>query len=133
MTNLRARSLLFLLPLLFGLLTLVGSTVSAQGGDPVRVLTATGVVDQVMASYLTDGITRAERDGAAAIVVRLDTPGGSLDATRAIVGRFLDARVPVIVWVGDSGARAASAGTFITLAANVAAMAPGTNIGAATP
>lgn len=133
MTNLRARSLLPVLPLLLGLLALFGSTAGAQGGDPVRVLTATGVVDQVMASYLTDGITRAERDGATAVVVRLDTPGGSLDATRAIVGRFLDARVPVIVWVGPSGARAASAGTFITLASNVAAMARGTNIGAATP
>ncbi len=67
------------------------------------------------------------------MVIQLDTPGGSLDATRDIVQALLEAPLPVIVWVAPSGARAASAGTFITLAGHVAAMAPGTNIGAATP
>ena len=129
----RVARLLPIVPLMLALVGLVASVVSGDAGPPVRLLTATGVVDQVMANYLADGVTRAENDGAAAVLVKLDTPGGSLDATRAIVQAFLDAEVPVIVWGGPPGARAASAGTFITLAANVAAMAPGTNIGAATP
>jgi membrane-bound serine protease (ClpP class) len=106
--------------------------VHGQSGSVV-VLTATGVVDNVMAAYLAEGIAIAERDDATAVVVRLNTPGGSLDATQHIVSAFLEARVPVIVWVSPAGGRAASAGTFITLAANLAYMAPGTNIGAATP
>ncbi|HMB67990.1 MAG TPA: nodulation protein NfeD, partial [bacterium] len=69
----------------------------------------------------------------AAILIELDTPGGLLDATRDIVSDFYESPVPVIVWVGPSGARAASAGVFLTMAAHVAAMAPGTNIGAASP
>jgi membrane-bound serine protease (ClpP class) len=106
----------------------------ARGATPrVVVLPASGVVDQVMATYLSDGIRRAGTDGASAVLIRLDTPGGSLESTREIVKTLLDAPLPVIVWVGPSGSRAASAGTFITLAAHVAVMAPGSNIGAATP
>jgi len=106
--------------------------VHGQGGSVV-VLTATGVVDNVMAGYLAEGIALAERGGARAVVVRLNTPGGSLQATRDITAAFLEARVPVIVWVAPGSAQAASAGTFITLAAHLAFMAPGTNIGAASP
>ena len=73
------------------------------------------------------------RDGAPAVIITLDTPGGSLDATQRIYSTLLDAKLPTIVWVAPSGARAASAGTFITLAAHLAFMAPGTNIGAASP
>jgi membrane-bound serine protease (ClpP class) len=106
----------------------------ARGADHrVVVLPTSGIVDQVMAGYLRDGIARADREDAAAVVIRLDTPGGSLEATREIVKTLLDAPLPVITWVGPAGSRAASAGTFITLAANVAVMAPATNIGAATP
>src|SRR5213075_2147020 len=76
---------------------------------------------------------RGERDDAAAVVIKLNTPGGSLFATNAIVGTILEAKVPVIVWVAPAGGFAASAGTFITLAANIALMAPGTSIGAASP
>jgi len=79
------------------------------------------------------GIARAERDGAPAVVIAMDTPGGLLSSTREIVQAELAATVPVIVYVTPSGARAGSAGVFITLAAHVAAMAPGTNIGAAHP
>jgi membrane-bound serine protease (ClpP class) len=106
-----------------------------RGADDasVAVLTATGVVDNVFAGYVEEGIARANRDGATAVVIRLDTPGGSVDATRRIVTALLDAPLPTIVWVAPSGARAASAGTFITLAGHVALMAPGTNIGAASP
>jgi membrane-bound serine protease (ClpP class) len=105
-----------------------------DGAAPtVVVLTATGVVDQVLTGYIRDGIARAGREGASAVVIQLNTPGGALDATNEIVGSLLDAPLPTIVWVAPAGGRAASAGTFITLAAHLAYMAPGTNIGAATP
>lgn len=110
------------------------TTSQARGAEPkVVVLPTTGVVDQVMAGYLDDRIREAAEAGAAAVVIELDTPGGSLDATRDIVGTLLEAPLPVTVWVAPSGAHAASAGTFITMAANLAYMAPGTNIGAASP
>jgi membrane-bound serine protease (ClpP class) len=118
--------------LLGGLLSIV-ATAHAAEGDFVRVLPTTGIVDNVMAGYLADGIARAERDGAVAVVIELDTPGGSLEATKDIVSALLEAPLPTIVWVAPAGGHAASAGTFITLAANAAYMAPGTRIGAATP
>ncbi|HEY8199040.1 MAG TPA: hypothetical protein VIF44_04660, partial [Candidatus Limnocylindrales bacterium] len=117
---------------LTGLLLLTAA--QARGAQPkVVVLPTTGVVDQVMAGYLDDRIREAAEAGASAVVIELDTPGGSLDATRDIVGTLLEAPLPVTVWVAPSGAHAASAGTFITMAANLAYMAPGTNIGAASP
>ncbi|MDQ3553614.1 MAG: nodulation protein NfeD, partial [Chloroflexota bacterium] len=112
-----------------GLVLLLAAPTRAATPGSVVILPTTGVVDQVLAGYLNDGITRAHRDGAEAVVVRLDTPGGSLDSTREMVTTLLEAPLPVVVWVAPSGSRAASAGTFITLAAHVAAMAPGTNIG----
>ncbi len=116
---------------LFGVLLLAAGTRGA--GHEVVVLPTTGIVDEGMARYLADGIARAERDDAAAVVIKLNTPGGSLFATNDIVGTLLEAKVPVIVWVAPAGGFAASAGTFITLASNVALMAPGTSIGAASP
>jgi membrane-bound serine protease (ClpP class) len=125
---------LFTLSTLLGILGMVGSSVlGASDGRRVIVLPTTGIVDNVMASYLAEGIARAERDGAAAVVIQLNTPGGDLEATNTIVGTVLEANVPVIVWVSPAGGRAASAGTFITLAGHVALMAPGTTIGAASP
>ena len=113
---------------------LVATASIARGAQPqVVLLTATGTVDGVLATYLEEGIAQAVADGAAAVVVELNTPGGSLDATQRITAAFLEADVPVIVWVAPAGGRAASAGTFITLAANLSYMAPGTNIGAASP
>jgi len=120
----------------FGLaLLLIGqaSQVLAQGEKQVYVMPTKGVVDQIMSGYLRDGIAKAARDGAAAVVISLNTPGGDLNATRDIVTTLLNAPVPVIVWVGPAGSRAASAGTFITISSHIATMAPGTNIGAATP
>lgn len=114
-------------------LLLVGATQAAEGTPQVYVLPTSGIVDQVMSGYLRDGIARAQRDGYDAVVISLNTPGGDLNATREIVGTLLNAPIPVIVWVGPAGARAASAGTFITMAGHVAVMAPGSNIGAATP
>ena len=112
---------------------LLAAGAGAKSGSFVAVLPTTGIVDNVMAGYIAEGIASAERDGAKAVVIELNTPGGSLDATQHIVSALLEAKVPVIVWVSPSGGRAASAGTFITLAANLAYMAPGTNIGAASP
>ncbi len=118
-------------PLLLGVLSLAAPALAAS--HRVVVLPATGIVDNVLAGYLADGVAAAEEQGAAAVVIRLNTPGGSLDATQRIVSTLLSAEVPVIVWVAPAGGRAASAGTFITLAAHLAYMAPGTNIGAASP
>jgi membrane-bound serine protease (ClpP class) len=106
----------------------------ARGASPeVVVLPTTGIVDSSMAKYLDDSIGQAASKGAAAVVIKLNTPGGDLLSTNAIVGTLLEAKIPVIVWVAPSGGFAASAGTFITLAANIAVMAPGTSIGAASP
>jgi membrane-bound serine protease (ClpP class) len=105
-----------------------------HGADrQVVVLTASGVVDSVMAGYIAEGISAAQASGAAAVVIELDTPGGSLDAMQDIVQSLRGATVPTVVWVAPAGASAASAGTFITLAANLAYMAPSTTIGAASP
>jgi membrane-bound serine protease (ClpP class) len=117
--------------LLLGLSALAGTSWAAS--KTVYVLPTTGIVDEGMAHYLADGIARAEQDGAAAVVIKLNTPGGSLFATNDIVGTILEAKVPIIVWVAPAGGFAASAGTFITLSANIALMAPGTSIGAASP
>ena len=132
MTRHIGRSLLAL-PLLLGVVWLLGYSAARAAGGSVIVLPATGVVDNVLAGYLQEGIAVAARDGASAVVIRLNTPGGSLDATQKIVSALLEAPLPTIVWVAPSGARAASAGTFITLAGHVAVMASGTNIGAASP
>jgi membrane-bound serine protease (ClpP class) len=92
-----------------------------------------GTITPVIADHLVGGVAAAERDGHAAYLVELDTPGGLDTSMREIIKAFLGADVPVIVYVTPSGARAASAGALITFAAHVAAMAPGTTIGAATP
>ena len=126
------RSLLAL-PFLLGVLGILAGGPARAAGGTVIVLPATGVVDNVLAGYLQEGIALASRDGASAVVIRLNTPGGSLDSTQKIVSSLLEASVPTIVWVAPSGARAASAGTFITMAGHIAVMASGTNIGAASP
>jgi membrane-bound serine protease (ClpP class) len=105
----------------------------AQAGPEVLELRLTGVVDPVMADYIDGGIERANADGNAAVLVTIDTPGGLDSSMRQIVQAILGSGVPVVCYVSPSGARAASAGTFIMMACPVAAMAPGTNIGAAHP
>src|SRR4029078_953449 len=89
--------------------------------------------DNVMAGYIEESVKLAVNDGSPALIVTLNTPGGSLDAPRRTVPALLEAPLPTIVYVSPSGGRAASAGTFITLSASLAYMAPGTNIGAASP
>ena len=90
-------------------------------------------IDSVTARILGGWLGDAYASGAELFVLELDTPGGSLDSTRDMVGDILDSPVPVAVLVTPSGARAASAGTFLVASAHVAAMSPGTNIGAASP
>jgi membrane-bound serine protease (ClpP class) len=101
-------------------------------GTLVRVV-VDGTINPAVADHVHDAIARAAAAGAPALLVQLDTPGGLLTSMRAIVKEILTAPLPVIVWVAPSGAGAGSAGMFITLAGHVAAMAPGTNIGAAHP
>ena len=99
----------------------------------VDVLTLSGAIQPISAQVMIQAIEHAERDRREALVIRLDTPGGLDTSMRDIIKRILIAEVPVVVYVSPSGSRAASAGTFIALSAHVAAMAPGTSIGAATP
>lgn len=102
-------------------------------GGEVVVLEVDGVINPLISAYIEKGIMEAERVKAECIVIEIDTPGGLDQSMRTIIKAILSARVPVIVYVYPSGARAASAGVFIGLSANILAMAPGTNIGAAHP
>jgi membrane-bound serine protease (ClpP class) len=99
----------------------------------VELITIDGSINPAVAAYIDDSLASATTDGASALVIELDTPGGLLNSAERIVKTILAAPVPVIVYVAPSGASAASAGVFITEAAHVAAMAPGTTIGAAHP
>ena len=99
----------------------------------VHVLTVDAEVNGVLDRYIERGIRNAEEQQALAVVIRIDTPGGSISSMKRIVGDIEASRVPVITWVGPPGAQAASAGTFIAMAGNIAAMAPNTTIGAAMP
>src|SRR5918993_4836352 len=109
--------------------------VPAQVADRPTVVIAEldGIIHPIAAEYLTGVIDDADRSNAALVVIVLRTPGGLLESTRTIVSRIIASRAPVAILVGPSGARAASAGFLLTLAADVAAMAPGTHIGAAHP
>lgn len=119
--------------LFWGLLPLMWEAFAQKGAGPVMVLHVDSVINPVTAEFIDENIKRAAANDAALVVVQLDTPGGLDTAMREIVKGILNSPVPVAVYVAPSGARAASAGVFITLAADVAAMAPGTNIGAAHP
>jgi len=119
--------------LFFTGLTLLLLPAPEASAATVAVLRAEGPVNPVMAEYVTGHVDRAAREGDGLLVVELDTPGGLDSSMRLIVKKLLSAPLPVAVFVSPAGARAASAGVFITLAAHVAAMAPGTNIGAAHP
>jgi membrane-bound serine protease (ClpP class) len=99
----------------------------------VDLITIDGSINPASADFIIGAIDEAKSSGAAALVIELDTPGGMLNSTRRIVRSMLGAPVPVIVYVSPSGASAASAGMFITIAAHICAMAPGTTIGAAHP
>jgi membrane-bound serine protease (ClpP class) len=105
----------------------------ARAAAPVATIPIDGVISPVTVRLVETALTRAQADGAGVLVIQLDTPGGLERSMRAICQRLLNAEIPVVVYVSPTGARAASAGVFITMAAHVAAMAPATNIGAAHP
>lgn len=107
--------------------------VAALDAPRAVVVKVSGVVDDAMAAYVTGAVRQAENAGAAAVIIQLDTLGGSESSMLSIDKEALHSSIPTIVWVGPSGAKAASAGTFMTLSANLAYMAPSTNIGAASP
>ena len=119
----------FLLILIFLSLPYFDRTAEAD----VTVINVAGIVNPVMSEFISKSIDKAVQEKADALVIELDTPGGLDTSMRSIVKKIIGSEVPVLVYVSPSGARAASAGVFITIAAHVAAMAPGTNIGAAHP
>lgn len=102
-------------------------------GQKVIAIQVDGAINPASADFIHNGIERAEKEKAECLIIRLNTPGGLLKSTRNIVSDLLVSPVPIIVYVSPGGAHAGSAGVFITLAANIAAMAPATNIGAAHP
>ncbi len=109
------------------------SPIVAQGDGQVDVLTAKGAITPIVAGYIQRGIETAEEDGAICLIIELDTPGGSVQVTEQIVQSMKASAVPIVAYVHPQGGKAASAGTFLTLAAHAAAMAPNTRIGAAHP
>ena len=115
------------------LVLLAAPAAAAPTPAPVATVVVDGVISPVTLRLVESALAHAKAGGAQALVIQLDTPGGLERSMRAICQRLLNAEIPVIVWVGPTGARAASAGVFITMAAHVAAMAPATNIGAAHP
>jgi membrane-bound serine protease (ClpP class) len=126
------KKLRYLIPVL-GLLLLAGWANGATAPRAVYVLPAVGSINPGLTEFIVEGIRLAELENAEALVIELDTPGGLETSMRRIVQAITNAKVPVVVYVYPRGARAASAGVFVTMAADVAAMAPGTNIGAAHP
>lgn len=109
------------------------ASAASEGNGTIVSLRLEGVVDPIMASYVRGGIEQANSDGAPAVLITIDTPGGLDSSMREMITAILGSKVPVICYTSPSGARAASAGAFVMEACPVAAMAPGTNIGAAHP
>ncbi|MBI4336474.1 MAG: nodulation protein NfeD [Chloroflexi bacterium] len=131
-TGKRLVSLIGVLALLLSLLVSFAQ-VEAASGPEVVVLSVKGTINPALSRYVTRGINAAGKRQADLVVIQLDTPGGLDEAMREIIQDIVNAPLPVAVYVAPAGARAASAGTFITIAAHIAAMSPGTEIGAAHP
>jgi len=122
-----------LVSILLGLILTAAGLARQEGSSSVHVAPLTGAIGPATTSFITRAIEEADDAGAQALIIEMDTPGGLDSATRDINRAILAADVPVVVYVSPPGARAASAGAFITYASHVASMAPGTSIGAATP
>ena len=119
--------------LLFVVLLSISNGIAQEDNNVIVVLTLDGAIHPASADYIHSGIETAKDIEAICLLIELNTPGGLLKSTRIIVSDFLESEVPVVIYVSPSGAQAASAGAFITMAGHIAAMAPGTNIGAAHP
>jgi len=104
-----------------------------QDKAPIFTIEVDGIINPPTAKFIMDSIDEAAKEGGQCLIIQLDTPGGLMESMRVIVKKILTSNIPVIVYVSPKGARAASAGVFITMAAHIAAMAPGTHIGAAHP
>ena len=123
-----------ILLVLVGLMLAASIAMQVQAASPrIDILTVKGTINPVLVDYIERGIEQAEDTGAIAVIIEMDTPGGLDTAMREIIQKIVNARIPVVVYVSPSGARAASAGLYITLSAHVAVMAPNTATGAATP
>ena len=141
----KSRTFLYALMISAGLMALqggVGSPLGAQKGSErdagdtrpvVFLLNVDGSINPALSDYIVKGIEKAEEEKASAIIIRVDTPGGVVTTTKTIIKAMINSKVPVIVYVAPSGSSATSAGALITVCADIAAMAPGTNIGAAHP
>jgi membrane-bound serine protease (ClpP class) len=121
------------IPAVLILLFALSACAGAASIAPVWVLHIDGQIDPATAGYLKQGIADAQDAAAQAVLVTMDTPGGSMSSMQDIIKAFFAAKVPIIVYVSPNGATAGSAGTFITMAADIAAMAPVSNIGSASP
>jgi membrane-bound serine protease (ClpP class) len=117
----------------FIFLLLIGAPAAAQEKAPVFIAEVDGIINPATAKFIIESIDQAVGQGGQCLIIELDTPGGLMDSMRNIVKKILASPIPIIVYVAPSGARAASAGVFITMSANIAVMAPGTHIGAAHP
>ncbi|MBN2602247.1 MAG: nodulation protein NfeD [Candidatus Marinimicrobia bacterium] len=126
-----------LITTLFSIACLLSSVIAANVNPPqqkeIWVLEYDGVINPVAAAYIGDNIDAAEKTGAECLILKMDTPGGLMTSMRDIIKMILNSEVPVAVYISPRGAQSASAGVFITVSAHFAAMAPGTNIGAAHP
>lgn len=129
--SMRGCQILLLFCLILGMVALPKNSVGAS--NEIQVVTVADAIGPAVAEFVTKTIEGANQQGAAIVIIALDTPGGLVESMRTIVQSIFKSEIPIVVFVSPSGARAASAGVMITLAADVAVMAPGTNIGAAHP
>jgi membrane-bound serine protease (ClpP class) len=111
----------------------IGTPGYTEEKPPINFIEVDGIINPATAKFITESIDQTTQQGAQCLIIQLDTPGGLMESMRMIVKKILTSNIPIIVYVAPSGARAASAGVFITLAAHIAVMAPGTHIGAAHP